>query len=142
MPGEMPLFCLILLDIDHFKNVNDTFGHDAGDAVLQSVSNNVQIELRTYDYLGRWGGEEFLIILPRTQIATAFEMAEQLRKKLADIAISVPETSLQVTASFGVTSCLDGDFAMAFKRVDEALYQAKRSGRNQTIAALFPSFTI
>lgn len=135
MPGEMPLFCLILLDIDFFKNVNDTFGHDAGDAVLQSVSNSIQEELRSYDYLGRWGGEEFLIILPRTQMYVAFDMAEMLRAKLAAKSITLPTTSLQLTASFGVTSCLDGDYATAFKRVDEALYQAKRSGRNQTIIA-------
>ncbi len=133
--GETPLFCLILLDIDYFKNVNDTFGHDAGDAVLQSVSNSIQAQLRSYDYLGRWGGEEFLIILPRTQITIAFELAEQLRNVLAEAAISLPATSLQVTASFGVAACVDGDFATAFKSVDEALYQAKRSGRNRTILA-------
>lgn len=135
MQGEMPLFCLILLDIDYFKNVNDSFGHDAGDTVLQSVSNTIQEELRSYDYLGRWGGEEFLIILPRTQMYVAFDMAEMLRVKLASKSISLPTTSLQLTASFGVTSCLDGDYATAFKRVDEALYKAKRSGRNQTIIA-------
>jgi diguanylate cyclase (GGDEF)-like protein len=138
--GEMPLFCLILLDIDHFKNVNDTFGHDAGDLVLQSVSNSIQTELRSYDYLGRWGGEEFLIILPRTEMKVAFELAEQLRKNLAENSIILPATSLQITASFGVTPCLDADFATAFKRVDDALYQAKRSGRNRTIVVASPGY--
>jgi diguanylate cyclase (GGDEF)-like protein len=133
MPSEMPLFCLILLDIDYFKKVNDNYGHDAGDTVLQRVSNSIQEELRSFDYLGRWGGEEFLIILPRTQMYIAFDLAEVLRKKLATASIELASTSLHVTASFGVTACSDGDYATAFKRVDEALYQAKHSGRNRTV---------
>ncbi len=135
MPSEMPLFCLILLDIDYFKKVNDNYGHDAGDKVLQCVSNSIQEELRPFDYLGRWGGEEFLIILPRTQMYVAFDLAEVLRKKLAATSIELQRTNLQVTASFGVASCVDGDYATAFKRVDEALYQAKHAGRNRTVIA-------
>jgi len=135
MPGEIPLFCLILLDIDYFKKVNDNYGHDVGDTVLQWISNNIQEELRSFDYLGRWGGEEFLVVLPRTEMYIAFDFAEVLRKKLASTSIKLESASLQVTASFGVTSCWDGDFATAFKRVDEALYQAKNSGRNRTVIA-------
>ena len=135
MPGEMPLFCLILLDIDYFKKVNDDHGHDAGDTVLQRVSTCIHEELRSYDYLGRWGGEEFLIILPRTQMHVAFDLAEVFRKKLAATLIPLESCSLQVTASFGVTACWDGDYATAFKHVDEALYQAKHSGRNRTVVA-------
>jgi len=135
MPGEMPLFCLILLDIDYFKKVNDDHGHDAGDTVLQRVSTCIHEELRSYDYLGRWGGEEFLIILPRTQMYVAFDLAEVFRKKLAATLIPLESCSLQVTASFGVTACWDGDYATAFKHVDEALYQAKHSGRNRTVVA-------
>jgi len=135
MPGEMPLFCLILVDLDYFKKINDTYGHDVGDVVLQQVSNIIQQELRFFDYLGRWGGEEFLIILPRTEMYTAFDSAEALRKKLAATKIQVDAVHLQVTASLGVTSCWDGDYATAFKRVDDALYQAKHSGRNRTVIA-------
>lgn len=135
MPGEMPLFCLILLDIDYFKKVNDNYGHDAGDTVLQRVSNSIQEELRSFDYLGRWGGEEFLIVLPRTQMYVAFDLAEVLRKKLVSTSINIESNKLQVTASFGVTCCLDGDYANAFRRADEALYQAKKSGRNRTVIA-------
>jgi diguanylate cyclase (GGDEF)-like protein len=135
MPGEIPLFCLILFDIDYFKKVNDSYGHDVGDIVLQKISNNIQEELRPFDYLGRWGGEEFLIILPRTEMYVGFDLAEVLRKKLASTPIEVNSVNLQLTASFGVASCWDGDYASAFKRVDDALYQAKHSGRNRTVIA-------
>jgi diguanylate cyclase (GGDEF)-like protein len=135
MPGEIPLFCLILFDIDYFKKVNDSYGHDVGDMVLQKISNSIQEELRPFDYLGRWGGEEFLIILPRTEMYVAFDLAEVLRKKLASTPIKLDSASLQLTASFGVASCWDGDYASAFKRVDDALYQAKHSGRNRTVIA-------
>jgi len=139
MPGEMPLFCLILLDIDYFKKVNDDHGHDAGDTVLQRVSTCIYEELRSYDYLGRWGGEEFLIILPRTQMYVAFDLAEVFRKKLAATLIPLELCKLQITASFGVAACWDGDYATAFKHVDEALYQAKHSGRNRTVIAAEPN---
>lgn len=133
MPNEMPLFCLVLLDIDHFKHINDTYGHDTGDSVLQNVSNKIQAGLRSHDYLGRWGGEEFLIILPRTELRDTYDIAESLRIKLSENQIQLPTISLKITASFGVAPCFDGDYATAFRHVDEALYQAKRSGRNKTV---------
>lgn len=134
-PDGSPFFCLILVDIDYFKKVNDTYGHDAGDAVLQQLSHTIQGELRSMDYLGRWGGEEFLVILPHTQMPQAFELAEALRTKLAATPINLESTTLSITASFGVGACWSSDYATAFKRVDEALYQAKHSGRNRTVIA-------
>lgn len=121
-------FSLIMFDLDHFKNVNDRFGHAAGDTVLRSVADTVKKRIRKTDYFARWGGEEFIILLPETSLNNAAELAEELRKKIS-------ETELdgigKVTASFGVTEYRNTDtMDTLLLRVDGALYEAKGSGRN------------
>lgn len=122
---------LVLIDIDHFKAVNDTHGHNAGDHVLRQVAAMLASELREEDIIGRWGGEEFVILLPDTGPNQAFEVAQKLREKLANMTASTGTLSLQVTASFGI-SFTDKNIPLVdvLANADDALYRAKRDGRN------------
>ena len=122
---------LIMLDIDYFKALNDTYGHDIGDKVLIALSELITKHLRTTDIFARWGGEEFLILMPRTDKATAYKKAQELRQIIEDHNNQIP----QFTVSFGVTELTDYDKELsAFIRVDKALYQAKRNGKNQVVS--------
>lgn len=124
---------LILLDIDHFKPVNDTYGHAAGDDVLVELVALLEANLRIPDILARWGGEEFTIVLPDTGLAEALQLAERLRELVAAHAFGVVGG---ITASLGVTALLPDDTpSRCLKRLDEALYQAKDQGRNKVIKA-------
>lgn len=128
-----------MIDIDHFKQVNDTYGHLTGDAVLATLSATLRALLRDYDIIGRFGGEEFAVLLPQTDAAAAEQITERLRAKLAEITVPassgtlVPAAPLQVTVSIGVaaleTSRRDLDELIA--AADAALYRAKAQGRNQ-----------
>lgn len=121
-------FGLILLDIDHFKVLNDVHGHRTGDAVLMELARLVRATLRTEDELGRWGGEEFLVVAPNTGPDEALGLAERLRLAIERHAW----LARQVTASFGVTVYRRGDaLEPLFKRADDALYRAKERGRNR-----------
>lgn len=120
---------LIMVDIDHFKPVNDHFGHLEGDKVLVQITQRMQHSLRKEDVLGRWGGEEFLIILPSTDIDTALFLGERLRKH---VVLQLPISSENVTCSFGVTLLQDDDTVESFiRRADKALYLSKENGRNR-----------
>lgn len=122
-------FSVILLDIDHFKSVNDTHGHPVGDAVLVAVAAVLKNNVRTYDLVGRWGGEEFLVVCSDTTSDAAIVVAEKLRSALAEhpIAVTGPKT-----ASFGVaTDCAGDRVADLVRRADLALYRAKQGGRNR-----------
>ena len=123
---------LLLYDIDHFKQVNDTFGHQAGDIVLQELAKLVHAQLRKNDLEGRVGGEEFAILLPETSISEAVVLAERIREIIESVAINIGETSLHITASFGVASVEEADVSLdsVYKRADSALYEAKNAGRN------------
>jgi len=124
---------LILYDIDHFKRVNDTYGHLAGDKVLIQLSRFVPNLIRTTDFLARWGGEEFIILAPGSGGPMAFQAAEKLRDAVGQV---VFEDVGAVTCSFGVTQWVPGETAAEFiARADEALYQAKANGRNQVVLA-------
>jgi diguanylate cyclase (GGDEF)-like protein len=124
---------VMLLDIDHFKNINDTYGHDIGDKVLIQVAAIVQQHLRAADTLGRWGGEEFLIVASATDAAEVARMAERLRAQIAGH--DFPHVG-RITASFGVATSLRHDTPEALvKRADEALYLAKEGGRDRVEAA-------
>lgn len=124
------IFSVILVDVDHFKNVNDTFGHDIGDKVLIKIAQILKESLRSTDILGRWGGEEFLIICHETDAAQAAKIAEKLRAKIENTTFEY--VGIQ-TCSFGVSeyNLLDGNSDAVVKRADDALYKAKESGRNQ-----------
>jgi diguanylate cyclase (GGDEF)-like protein len=125
---------IILLDIDHFKKVNDHFGHKAGDHVLQQVAKVLREDLRNYDRVGRWGGEEFILILPETQLDDAIVVAERIRVKIAGMKISL-ETgeTLSVRISLGVacTSSHTSSLLKLIDAADQAMYQAKQMGRNR-----------
>lgn len=124
---------VILFDLDHFKRVNDTYGHEAGDQVLIETARVVRGRLRLSDVLGRWGGEEFLIVAPQTNCVRAREVAERLRQALAHY----PREGVgQITASFGVAEYRSPESLEAWlKRADAALYAAKQDGRNRVVTA-------
>jgi diguanylate cyclase (GGDEF)-like protein len=130
-----PRYSLIMIDIDYFKRVNDRRGHDTGDRVLQLISEIVQTRIRKVDYCGRWGGEEFIVILPNTRKEFSLALAEKLRLIIYDTVFE-PDNPLSVTASFGIAQQEPNeDFASTFKRVDRALYVAKNQGRNCCVLA-------
>lgn len=125
---------VVIVDLDHFKYVNDNHGHPAGDAVLREAARRMQNSVRQYDSLGRYGGEEFLILLPGCGEAESFSQAERLRRHLTQSDIRVNDISLHITASFGVTAAIPGEPWTAeglIRKADEALYVAKKSGRNR-----------
>lgn len=122
---------LIMFDIDHFKLINDTFGHQAGDMVLNNIARIVMETIRDVDFFARWGGEEFLVITPGIDKNSAYEMAERLRKIIEGYKF---ENIGKVTVSFGVTQSIEGDTPEVFcKRIDQALYLAKEQGRNKVV---------
>jgi diguanylate cyclase (GGDEF)-like protein len=126
---------IILIDIDYFKKINDTYGHDTGDKVLTSFARILTQHLRQEDYVSRWGGEEFLIIQPWVKGNNALLTAERLCKIISSIMVD-PVHSLYITASFGVSELVDGeDFTSCVKRADQALYTAKKNGRNRCVLA-------
>ena len=124
---------LIMIDIDHFKEINDTYGHDMGDDVLKSLAGLLKESTRETDICARWGGEEFMLLLPHTNLENASKLAERIRARIEK---KVFKTGHTVTGSFGVTQFVDSDNDETFtKRVDRALYMAKEKGRNRVISA-------
>jgi len=120
---------LLMIDIDHFKSVNDTFGHQVGDQVLKSVAQILSAYVRQIDAVGRWGGEEFVIIAPHTDVAGALSLAEKIRHKIEEASF---EPVANLTVSIGVGSYHQGEaIEELIKKADDSLYHAKRSGRNQ-----------
>ena len=125
---------VIILDIDYFKEVNDVYGHLAGDAVLKSIASALKIMIRSGDYFCRFGGEEFIVVLPETTIDTALEIAERFRQKIENLTVYYEGETINVTASFGVTSSSDNiNLDRLIKNSDDALYEAKSEGRNRVI---------
>lgn len=126
-------FSVLVLDIDYFKQINDTYGHPEGDKVLITVTKNIQNLIREIDYFGRVGGEEFMIILPETDFNNSKLMAERIRKYISLLKIPLLDTEISITITLGISVYNDNDknFDMMFKRADLALYQGKQNGRNQ-----------
>ncbi len=128
------MFCLCLLDIDFFKRINDTYGHSAGDTVLCEFALTVQRRIRESDSFGRYGGEEFLLMLPETTLEEALVLAERVRVSIQNLVFPDIATALAVTVSIGVAEFRFGEsIGQTVARADEALYVAKSSGRNRTI---------
>lgn len=124
---------LAYFDLDHFKNVNDKFGHSTGDAVLREIAQTVEADVRASDVFARWGGEEFMILMPATRLLDAVIVAEKIRVLIEKI--DHPSVG-RVTASFGVAEYFPDEYAGSwFKRVDNALYRSKEKGRNQITAS-------
>ena len=128
---------LILFDIDHFKQINDEFGHDTGDEALKGVADLIRKTLRQQDLAARWGGEEFLLVLPGTDRAGAVAVCEKLLSAMSETGIELAGENLRLTASFGVVSRHDSAHSLEHwvKHADRALYQGKAAGRNCIIAA-------
>lgn len=124
---------VLMIDIDHFKSVNDSLGHPAGDAALVAVSSRIQDAVRLEDVVARWGGEEFLALLPATDRAGAWTLGERIRQLIWAEPVSFDDRSIQVTVSVGCATAESGEPVDAVvKRADEALYSAKEAGRNCT----------
>lgn len=125
---------LLFLDVDHFKSINDRFGHAIGDQALKFVAGLLTQQVRVYDLVGRWGGEEFLIVLPDTTLVEAGTVAERIRQAIAAASLLLNNgTPVTVTASLGVTHLTDPAQTLpdVVGHADEALYRAKHEGRNR-----------
>ena len=126
-------FCIAVVDLDHFKRVNDEHGHAAGDAVLRAFAQAGQAAMRATDVLARWGGEEFLVLLPDTSMPPALGGMERLRQHVAALQIDVGEAKVSITVSIGLTGHRRSDtLAETLARADQLLYRAKAEGRNRT----------
>tara|TARA_R110000737_G_scaffold78718_2_gene110444 strand:- start:24908 stop:26332 length:1425 start_codon:yes stop_codon:yes gene_type:complete len=122
---------LVLINLDNFKSINETHGRKAGDIVLRQIASMLQLELRKQDILGRWGGEEFLLLLPNTGPHEAVDVAETVRNRLANMTITTGSMSIQMTASFGVSfTAIPRTINEVIAAADDALFAAKREGRN------------
>jgi two-component system, cell cycle response regulator len=129
---------LLIADIDHFKAVNDTYGHLAGDSVLREITQRMQGSVRPYDAVGRYGGEEFLVVLPGCNTVETAEKAEQLRNAIARTPIETPSGPVQITTSFGGVATAnypEGNVKQFLQLADSALYRAKEEGRNRVVMA-------
>jgi diguanylate cyclase len=126
--------CLAVWDVDHFKRINDTYGHRAGDRVLRVVADCFASRVRSTDFIARYGGEEFVMILPGTHLEDATRFSERIRAAIAEIGFHFRGSPVSITVSSGVTALLPDDTAGgAFDRADKALYRAKQEGRNRCV---------
>jgi len=124
---------VIMIDIDHFKHINDNYGHSAGDHVLRVIANLLQKNIREIDILARIGGEEFALILPETNMDNAHQLAERIRQSISDEEIIYKDNVLKITSSLGISSCTVSNQSLEdmLIKADDALYIAKKKGRNQ-----------
>jgi len=131
----------IMLDVDNFKEVNDVYGHEAGDAVLKSICELLPGLIRKSDYFARYGGEEFVLILPDTTLYNAVQLADKIRKRIDGHEIRIGDGTLSVSASFGVASLESKrDAGNLLREADERLYKAKAIGKNTVVPSLLPCF--
>jgi diguanylate cyclase (GGDEF)-like protein/PAS domain S-box-containing protein len=128
-------FTIIIGDIDHFKEINDTYGHDAGDQILTDIARMLSNNSRKQDIVSRWGGEEFIILLPETDLGNGAILAEKLRAKIESVDFSYQGTEIPVTLSFGLSVYNKKDLKTddVIKQADQCLYEAKNSGRNKVV---------
>ncbi len=130
---QSPLSILII-DVDHFKRINDTYGHQAGDKALRIIARELSVSTRKTDFIGRYGGEEIVILMPETSADEALAAAEKLRRKIEECGFHFREKKVTITVSCGISEYRQGDTPeSAFERADQALYEAKRSGRNRCV---------
>jgi len=127
---------LIMIDVDLFKSINDTFGHVVGDVVLRAVANAIVTCTRDSDVVFRYGGEEFVVVLTNTEGAGADFLAERIRQSIEALEIEALSNHTSITISAGVAQLVTGDTAMSLlQRADELLYRAKQTGRNRVVAS-------
>jgi diguanylate cyclase (GGDEF)-like protein len=134
-------FTIMMGDIDHFKEINDTFGHDAGDHILTGIARMLRDNSRKQDIVSRWGGEEFIILLPETGLGNGAILAEKLRDKVEKEVFVYQDKKIPVTLSFGLSVYNKKDLKMddVIKQADQCLYEAKNSGRNKVVFKKNPS---
>ncbi|MGH8763610.1 MAG: GGDEF domain-containing protein, partial [Nitrosospira sp.] len=133
--SKYPL-CLIMTDLDFFKKINDTYGHVIGDFVLRHVAERIQAAVRDFDIVGRFGGEEFVIIMRNADLELAKVIAERIRKGVMETPLHLKELTIGITISLGVAMLRKGERKEALlERADAAMYEAKRGGRNRVIIA-------
>ena len=126
--------CIIVLDIDRFKEMNDVYGHPVGDTILEKLATVLSSHIRESDVLSRWGGDEFLLLLSHTSIAEGRIVAENLRQVIEEMAIPLKDAEIKITASFGVGALHaseENPYERAYIEADSALYQAKKKGKNR-----------
>ena len=127
-------FSIAIADIDRFKSINDTYGHEAGDEVLRKISRTFSARLRKQDILARWGGEEFMFIFPETSASEAANVLEALREVLSFSPIAISDHDMHITSSFGVCEITSQiPLADGIRHADMSLYRAKESGRNKVV---------
>jgi diguanylate cyclase (GGDEF)-like protein len=128
----------LLIDLDFFKKVNDNFGHQVGDSTLKKVVEITSNELRQHDIIGRFGGEEFTVLLPDTDLVSAQTVAERIRKTVQESEFFAGSSTFHITVSIGLATFnhVTDDFQELFRRADLGLYKAKQTGRNQVVAVL------
>jgi len=125
-------FGLLMLDIDHFKAINDAFGHHVGDQVLVDVAATLRQHMRAYDVFSRWGGEEFLLLLPAIEADPLLELAQRLRMAMHEVQVHGVDNAPPVRVSIGLYLCsVEEDAAESVRKADSALYQAKKRGRDR-----------
>jgi diguanylate cyclase (GGDEF)-like protein len=129
--------CLVMIDLDHFKKINDTYGHVIGDFVLRHVAGRIKAGVREFDMVGRFGGEEFVIIMADTTLHVAQNIAERVRQVVMDTPLHLKEFNIQITISLGVAMLMEGERKEALlERADAAMYEAKKAGRNRVKIAV------
>jgi diguanylate cyclase len=122
----------MVCDVDLFKRINDAYGHLAGDKVLKIIANSLQRNLRSTDFIARFGGEEFVALMPETSTSEAKIVAEKMRINIEESPFNFKKEPVQITVSFGISEFAEGETAAeVFSRADKALYKAKENGRNQ-----------
>lgn len=126
--------CMVVLDVDHFKRINDNYGHSAGDKTLQVIAQALRKSIRVTDFIARFGGEEFVLIMPNSQLQSVIAPLEKLRKTIKAIPFKFKGETITITISIGATQLKAGDtMQQAFDRADDALYEAKNAGRDQLV---------
>ncbi|GAB3267561.1 GGDEF domain-containing protein [Chitinimonas naiadis] len=129
---QQHVFSVAMIDIDYFKRVNDQYGHEVGDTALIEITRVMEAEVREYDLCGRWGGEEFLILLPETSVDTSLGVIERMRDSIRTLAVRVGDQALSLTVSCGLAQHQPGEsYSETIKRADNALLAAKRGGRDR-----------
>lgn len=141
--GQGQPVCLMMCDVDHFKSINDRYGHAVGDEVLRHVAHVLRAHLRDADALGRIGGEEFLVVLDSADLEQASQVAHRLRQAMASTAVATGNRNITVTISVGVAQSLAGDedWASVIARADDGLYAAKHAGRDRVMVMTAPAAT-
>nr|WP_242698596.1 GGDEF domain-containing protein [Alteromonas sp. 5E99-2] len=128
---------LSVIDIDHFKSINDQYGHAAGDRTLQVIAKNLMKNLRPNEFLARWGGEEFALLMQNQSDKNLKSRLDEMREELSQLPFKFKQTPVKITASFGASCYKNGEtLQQFFERADKALYSAKKTGRNRVIIEL------